>query len=96
MSMKNPVHPGRVVRDCIKASDNMSVVDAAKLLGVSRGAVSNLVNEKASISPEMAIRLEKVGWGSADSWMRMQMNYDLAQVRARQDEITVPAPGVPG
>ncbi len=89
MPMKNPPHPGSLVReDCIIASD-MTVTDAAVALGVSRSTLNNLVNEKAAISPEMAIRLEKLGWSSADAWMRMQMNYDLAQVRARQDEIIV-------
>ena len=88
MPMKNPAHPGRIVRDCNDGA-NMTVVDAAKMLCVTRQALSNLVNEKASLSPDMSIRLEKVGWGSADSWMRMQMNFDLAQVRARQNEITV-------
>lgn len=89
MNMQNPVHPGCIVReDCIAASE-LSVTDAAKLLGVSRQALNNLVNEKASISPEMAIRLEKIGWSSADAWMRLQMNWELAQVRAREDEIVV-------
>ncbi len=89
MTMQNPVHPGSIVReDCIAAAE-LSVTDAAKLLGVSRQALNNLVNEKASISPEMAIRLEKIGWSSADAWMRLQMNWELAQVRAREDEIVV-------
>jgi addiction module HigA family antidote len=89
MAMKNPVHPGRIVwEECIEAAE-MTVTGAAKLLGVSRQALNNLVNENAALSPEMAIRLEKVGWSKADTWMRLQMNYDLAQVRARQDEIKV-------
>ena len=92
--MKNPAHPGLVVRDCIEAAE-MTVVDAAKMLCVTRQALSNLINEKSSLTPDMSIRLEKVGWGSADSWMRMQMNFDLAQVRARQDEITVQAVRAP-
>ncbi len=93
MPMKNPVHPGRIVReDCIEASE-ITVTDAAAALGVSRQTLNNLVNENAAISPEMAIRLEKVGWSKADMWMKLQMNYELAQVRARQDEIIVnPAP----
>ncbi len=94
MTMHNPAHPGSIVReDCLNALE-LEVTQAAKQLGVSRQALSNLVNEKASISPEMAIRLEKMGWSSADIWMQLQMNYDLAQVRAREDEIVVhPQPG---
>lgn len=89
MPMKNPPHPGSLVReDCIIASD-MTVTDAAVALGVSRSTLNNLVNEKAAISPEMAIRFEKLGWSSADFWMKAQMNYELAQVRAREDEIIV-------
>ena len=89
MAMKDPVHPGSIVReDCIEAAE-LTVVSAAARLGVSRQALSNLVNEKAGISPDMAIRFEKLGWSRADQWMRLQMNYDLAQARARQDEIVV-------
>ncbi|GAB5412727.1 MAG: HigA family addiction module antitoxin [Congregibacter sp.] len=91
MAMNNPVHPGSIVReDCLNASE-LTVTDAAKKLGVTRQALNNVVNEKSAISPEMAIRLEKMGWSSADAWLRMQMNYDLAKVRARADEIQVHA-----
>lgn len=89
MPMKNPPHPGKHVRiNCIEASD-LSVKAGAAMLGVNRNTLSRLVNEQAALSPEMAIRLEKMGWGDADSWMRLQMNYDLAQVRARENEIVV-------
>ena len=70
----------------------MSVTDAARHLGVTRQTLNNLVNEKAALSPEMAIRLQKMGWSSADAWLRLQMNHDLARVRAREDEIVVHAP----
>jgi addiction module HigA family antidote len=87
--MKKPVHPGRLIREeCIEASD-ITVTAAAEMLGVTRQALNNLINEKSSLSPEMAIRLEKVGWSNADAWMRLQMNYDLAQVRARAKSIVV-------
>ena len=69
----------------------MSVTRAAALIGSARGTLSRIVNERAGISPEMAIRLEKLGWGEADGWMRLQMNYDLVQVRTREDEIVVGA-----
>ena len=67
----------------------LTVTAAARALGVSRQALNNLVNEKAAISAEMAIRLEKMGWGTADGWLRLQMNYDLAQVRMKADSIAV-------
>ena len=90
--MKKPPHPGRTVReDCINAL-GLTVTDAAERLGVIRQTLSNLLNEKAGISPEMALRLEKMGWSKADHWLRLQMNYDLAQVRERSDEIQVRRP----
>jgi len=92
MAMKRPPHPGRTVReDCINAS-GLSVTEAAERLGVIRQTLSNLLNEKSGISAEMALRLEKMGWSKADHWLRLQMNYDLAQVRKRSDEIQVRRP----
>jgi len=89
MSMFNPPHPGRIVRqECIEAL-GLSVTEAAKVLDVTRQALNNLVNEKAAISPEMAIRLEKAFGSTADTWLRMQMAYDLAQVRKKNDKINV-------
>ena len=89
MTMKNPPHPGKHVRSNCLQPTGLTVTAAAKALGVSRQALSNLVNEKAGISPEMAIRFEKMGWGTADGWMRLQMNYDLSQVRQNADGFTV-------
>ncbi len=89
MPMKNPPHPGKHVRmNCIEPL-NITVTKAAQALGVTRQTLNNLVNEKSSISPEMAVRLEKMGWGVADSWMRLQMAYDLSQVRQYADQINV-------
>jgi len=80
MLMKNPPHPGRIVRgECLEPLD-LSVTSAAKVLGVTRQALNNLVNEKASISPEMAVRLAKAFGSTPDTWLRMQVLYDLAQV----------------
>lgn len=91
MPMMNPPHPGKHVRvNCLEAA-GLSVTEAAKRLQVNRNTLNNLVNEKGGISPEMAIRFELMGWGEADGWMRLQMNYDLAQVRARADQIQVHA-----
>jgi antitoxin HigA-1 len=81
MPMKNPPHPGGVVlRQCIEPLD-LSITNAAAALGVTRTTLSELVNGKRGISPEMAVRLEKVFGGSAESWLVQQAQYDLAQVR---------------
>jgi addiction module HigA family antidote len=87
--MKNPPHPGKHVRvTCIEAA-GLTVTAAADALGISRQALNNLVNEKAGISPEMAVRFEKMGWGTAQGWLQLQLNYDLAQVLKRADELIV-------
>ena len=87
MPMKNPPHPGRIVRqDCIEPL-GLTITSAAKVLGVTRQALNNLVNGKAGISPEMAVRVSKAFGGSPDMWLRLQANYDLARLRA--DEIDV-------
>ena len=87
--MKNPPHPGEIVRyDCIEAL-GLSVSSAAAALGVTRQALSNLVNGSSGISPEMAIRLEKAFGGTAEQWLRMQMAYDLAQARKSGAKIKV-------
>jgi addiction module HigA family antidote len=89
MAMKIPPHPGKHVRiNCLEPLD-LSVTKAAKALGVARQTLNNLVNEKSGVSPEMALRFEKMGWSTTDHWMRLQMNYDLSQVRSKADEITV-------
>ena len=89
MPMKFPPHPGKHVRvNCLEPL-GLTVTAAARALGVSRQALNNLVNEKAGISAEMAIRFEKMGWGTADGWLRLQMNYDLKQARLRSEGITV-------
>lgn len=87
MPMKNPPHPGRIVRqDCVEPL-GLTITGAAKALGVTRQALNNLVNGKAGISPEMAVRICKAFGGSPEMWLRLQANYDLARVR--QDEIEV-------
>jgi addiction module HigA family antidote len=85
--MKNPPHPGRIVRqDCVDPL-KLTITQAAKVLGVTRQALNNLVNGKAGISPEMAVRLSKAFGGSPEVWLRLQANYDLAHLR--QDRIDV-------
>ncbi|HXN45052.1 MAG TPA: HigA family addiction module antitoxin [Bryobacteraceae bacterium] len=87
--MKNPSHPGAIVRyDCIEPL-GLTVTEAAKILGVTRQALNNLVNGKAGVSAEMAVRLSKAFGSEPEFWLRLQMNYDLAQVRRREGDITV-------
>ena len=89
MVMKNPVHPGAIVReDCLKPLD-LSVTEGAKRLGVGRQTLSNLVNEKASVSVEMAYRLAKGFGSSAETWLGMQLAFDLAQSRDLERKIKV-------
>jgi antitoxin HigA-1 len=89
MSMKNPPHPGLTVRhDCLEPL-GLTVTAGAKVLGVTRQALNNLVNGKSGISPEMAIRLSKAFGSSPETWLGMQLDYDLAQARRREGEITV-------
>ena len=81
MTMKNPPHPGLVVlQECIEPS-GLTITQAAEALGVTRNTLSELVNGKRGISPEMAVRLSKVFGGSDESWLVQQAQYDLAQVR---------------
>lgn len=89
MAMVGPPHPGEIVREECLAPLGLSVTEGAKVLGVTRQALNNLVNEKSGISPEMAVRLEKAFGSSAELWVRLQSAYDLAQVRKRTREIAV-------
>ena len=82
MPMKNPPHPGGLVlRQCIEPL-GLSITAAAEALGVTRTTLSELVNGKRGISPEMAVRLSKVFGGSAESWLVQQAQYDLVHVQA--------------
>lgn len=82
--MKNPPHPGLTVRhDCLEPL-GLTVTDAAKALGVTRQALNNLINGKSGISPEMAVRLAGAFGSSAETWLGIQLDYDLAQVRRRK------------
>lgn len=87
--MKNPPHPGSFVRAEIIEPAELSVTAAADVLGVTRPALSNFLNEKAALSPDMALRIEKAFGVSMDTLMRMQSSYDIAQARKREGEIKV-------
>ncbi|MCW5696149.1 MAG: HigA family addiction module antidote protein [Bauldia sp.] len=99
MRMKNPPHPGRIVREDCLPELNLTIGKAAEALGVSRQTLDKIVNERGSVTPDMAIRFEKVFGSSADTWLAMQTAYDLAQAREREAEIVatihVPAVSLP-
>ena len=87
--MKSPAHPGGFVKSEIIEALGLTVTDAAQALGVTRPALSALVNERVHLSPEMALRLEKAFGVSMDTLMRMQNSYDIALARKREGEIRV-------
>jgi antitoxin HigA-1 len=87
--MKNPPHPGEFIRTEIIAPAGFSVTAAAVALGVSRPALSSLLNGKASLSGDMALRIEKAFGVKMDTLMRMQSAYEIAQTRKREKQIRV-------
>ena len=87
--MKSPAHPGGFIRHEIIEPLGLSVTGAAEALGVTRATLSTLLNERAHLSPEMALRVEKAFGVSMDTLMRMQNSYDIAQTRRREGEIKV-------
>ena len=87
--MKNPPHPGEVVRDAIENGLGLTVTAAAEGLGVSRKTLSQILNGRSNITTEMAIRLEKGIGSSAAAWLRMQMAYDLALAQRTAKSIRV-------
>jgi antitoxin HigA-1 len=89
MPIKNPPHPGDFIRTEIIEPAGLSVTDAARALKVSRPALSSLLNSKADLSGEMALRIEKAFGVKMDTLMRMQSAYDIARTRKREKEIRV-------
>ena len=88
MEMKNPPHPGQLIGDNLSAL-GVSISHAAKGLGITRQQLHNLISGRSGITPKMAVKLEKAIGSTADTWLRMQMNYDLAQIRKRETSIKV-------
>jgi len=95
MPMKNPAHPGRIVRSACLEPLGLSVTEGAKILGVTRQTLTKIVNGKSGISAEMAIRLSKAFGSTAETWVRMQASYDLAQARKDENKIKVRRQHVP-
>ncbi len=87
--VKSPAHPGDFLKHEVLDELALSVTDAARALGVTRPALSALLNERASLSPEMALRFEKAFGLSMDTLMRMQNSFDIAQARKRENDINV-------
>jgi antitoxin HigA-1 len=85
MPMKNPPHPGRSIRNACLEPLGLSVTEGTKVLGVTRQALNNVINAKSGISPEMAIRLSKAFGGTPETWLGMQIAYDLAQARKKEN-----------
>ncbi|HEY1301205.1 MAG TPA: HigA family addiction module antitoxin [Stellaceae bacterium] len=89
MTMKNPPHPGLSVRhDCIEPL-GLTITEAAEIFGATRQTLNNLVNGKSGISADIAIRLDKAFGGGAETWLRLQMAFDLAQARQHEGAIHV-------
>ena len=88
MAMKNPVHPGKIIKNAIEAS-GVNVTEAAEGLGVTRQTLSRVINRKTAVSPEMAIRVSKAFGSTPEHWLRMQMAYDMAQMRETAARIKV-------
>ncbi len=89
MVMKNPPHPGHSIKDACLDPLNLSVTEGAERLGVARHTLSRVINGHAGVSPEMAIRLEKMGWSTARAWLAAQTAYDLAQAQKKAGQIQV-------
>ena len=95
MSVKTPTHPGRIVRSACLDPLGLTVTAGAKILGVTRQALNNVINGKSGISPEMAIRLTKAFGGAEETWLRMQLAYDLAAARKNESKMKVRRQHVP-
>lgn len=93
--MFNPPHPGEVLKDEVISALGLSVKDAAERLGMSRVVLSRVLNGKAAISPDLALRLESAGAGSARSWAMMQANYDLWNAAQHEQPVIRPLQSAP-
>jgi antitoxin HigA-1 len=95
MPMKNPAHPGRIVKSACLEPLGLSITEGARILGVSRQTLTKIVNGRSGISAEMAIRLTKAFGSTAETWVRMQASYDLAQARKTERKIKVQRQHIP-
>jgi antitoxin HigA-1 len=89
MPMKNSPHPGEIIRDLYMTPLGLTVTQTAAGLGITRKTLSVLLNGRVGISPEMAIRLSKAFGRTPESWLQLQLHYDLAQIRQRAEQLQV-------
>jgi antitoxin HigA-1 len=89
MPMKNPCHPGQIIREVCLDGLHLNVTEGAAALGVTRTTLSRILNGKASVSPEMAVRLSKAFGSTTAFWLRLQLNYDVAHVEKKAAGIRV-------
>ena len=89
MKMRNPPHPGEILRELCLDPLGLSVTQAAHTLGVSRKTLSSILNGRAGISPEMAVRLSIAFGTTAESWLSQQLQYDLAKAEAKRKSLRV-------
>lgn len=89
MRMYNPPHPGELIRDFYLEPLGLTITEAATGLGVSRNTLSELINGKNRISPEMAYRLSKAFGRTPESWLNLQVLYDLAQIQEKAEQLQV-------
>jgi len=88
MEMRNPAHPGLLVKECV-ADLGISVAEAAAALGITRQQLHRIISGTSGVTPDMALRFEQAFGSTADTWLRMQVNYDLAQARKRAGGLRV-------
>jgi len=89
MEMHNPPHPGEIIKELCLEPLGINLAQAAKALGISRKTLSAIINGRARITPEMAIRLSLAFGTSAESWLNQQTHYDLWQARRNQQDLKV-------
>ena len=94
MAMKNPPHPGAIVKEECLPELGLKVGAAAAALGVTRQTLDRIINGRSSVTPDMAIRFEKLFGSTADTWLRLQLAYDLAEARSREAQIVASMPAV--
>jgi addiction module HigA family antidote len=87
--MHDPPHPGEIIKELCLEPLGLSVTDAAKGLGVTRKALSELLNGRTGVSSEMAIRLEQAFGSTAETWLKMQLEFDLWQAKQRAGNLKV-------
>lgn len=85
MNMKNPPHPGEILKEVLLAGCELNVTQAAELLGVSRASLSKIINQRGGISPEMAVRLSLALNTSSEMWLNLQTQYDLSQAELKRN-----------